>query len=157
MEKKTERDSDRINQFQQKKLAERLAIGMAVRNATLEQLDHKVKEEGIITVSAKAAGEEAAAWAAKCVEQKQQYPSRTLCYSVSVALQAPPVIKIQQQGNRAISNRDVEQLCALITEERAEELARACMSSNAARQRRAEVVLIPLRRGEVLKCVTSST
>ena len=61
MEKKTQKDSDRINQFQQKKLAERLAIGMAVRNATLEQLDHKVKEEEIITVSAKAAGEEAAA------------------------------------------------------------------------------------------------
>ena len=141
MEKKTQRDSDRINQFQQKKLAEQLAIGMAVRNATLEQLGHKVKEEEIITASAKAAGEEAAAWAAKCAEQKQQYPSRTLCYSVSVALQAPPVIKIQQQENRAISNRDVEQLCALIREERAEELARACMSSNAARQRRAVAVL----------------
>ena len=33
MEKKTQRDSDRINPFQQKKLAEQLAIGMAVRNA----------------------------------------------------------------------------------------------------------------------------
>ena len=145
MEKKTQRDSDRINQFQQKKLAEQLAIGMAVRNATLEQLGHKVKEEEIITVSAKAAGEEAAAWAAKSAEQKQQYPSRTLCYSVSVALQgrvqAPPIIKIQQQANRAISNRDVEQLCALIREERAEELARACMSRNASRQRRAVAVL----------------
>ena len=141
MEKKTQRHSDRINQFQQKKLAERLAIGMAVRNATLKQLGHKVKEEEIITVSAKAAGEEAAAWAAKCAEQKQQYPSRTLCYSVSVALQAPPVIKIQQQEYHAISNRDVEQLCDLIIEKRAEELARACMSSNAARQRRAVAVL----------------
>ena len=30
---------------------------MAIRNATLEQLYHKVKEEEIITVSAKAAGE----------------------------------------------------------------------------------------------------
>ena len=63
--KKTQRGSDRINQFQQKKLAEQLAIGMAVRNATLEQPIHKdcdkVKEEEIITVSAKAAGEEAAA------------------------------------------------------------------------------------------------
>ena len=111
MEKKTQRDSDRINQFQQKKLAEQLAIGMAVRNATLEQLGQE-----IITASAKAAGEEAASWAAKCqcAEQKQQYPSRTLCYSVFVALQAPPIIKIQQQENRAISNCDVEQLCALI-------------------------------------------
>ena len=44
MEKKTQRDSDRINQFQQKKLAEQLAIGMAVRNATLEQLGQKSKK-----------------------------------------------------------------------------------------------------------------
>ena len=41
---------------------------MAVRNATLEQLYHKVKEEKIIMVFAKAAGEEVAAWAAKCAE-----------------------------------------------------------------------------------------
>ena len=47
MEKKTQRDSDRINQFQQKKLrlAERWAIGMAVRNATLEQLGTKSKKK----------------------------------------------------------------------------------------------------------------
>ena len=45
MEKKTQRDSDRINQFQQKKLAEQLAIGMAVRNATLEQLGTKSKKK----------------------------------------------------------------------------------------------------------------
>ena len=61
---------------------------MAVSNANLEQLGPKVKEEEIITVSTKAGGEEAAAWAAKCAEPKQQYPSRTLCYSVFVALQA---------------------------------------------------------------------
>ena len=90
---------------------------MAVRNATIEQLNHKVNEEEIIAVSAITAGEEAAAWAAKCAEQKQQYPSRTLYYSVSVTLQALPVIKIQQQKNRAISNRDVDQLCALIRKE----------------------------------------
>ena len=114
---------------------------MAVRIATLEQLGHKVKEEKIITVSAKAAGEEAAAWAAKCAEQKQQYPSRTLCYSVSVALQAPPILQIQQQEDSAISNRDVEQLCALIREELAEKLVLACISCNTARQRRAVAVL----------------
>ena len=114
---------------------------MAVRNATLEQLAHKVKEEEIIMVSAKAADEEAAVWAAKCAEQKQQYPSRTLCYSISVALQAPPVIKIQQQENSATSNSEVEQLGALIREMRAEELAQACMRGNAARQRRAVAVL----------------
>ena len=115
---------------------------LPVRNAMLEQLTHKVNEEQLITVSAKAAGEETAAWAGKCAEKKQQNPLRTLWHSVSVALQAPPVIiKIQQQENRSIRNRDVDQLCALIREERSEELARACMSSNAARRRRAVAVL----------------
>ena len=47
----------------------------------------------MITVSAKAAGDEAANWAVKCAEQKQQYPSRTLCYFVSLALQAPQAVK----------------------------------------------------------------
>ena len=51
---------------------------------------------------AKAAGDEAATLAAKCAEQKQKFPSRTLCYSVSVALQAPPASKIQQQENQQL-------------------------------------------------------
>ena len=51
------------------------------------------------------------------------------------------VIKIQQQENRAISNSDVDQLCSLIREERAEELVRACMSHNAARHRCAVAIL----------------
>ena len=77
--------------FQQKKLAEELAYGMPgmdvpSRNASLEQLGYKVTEEEIITASAKAAGDEAATWAAKCAEQKPKFPSRTLCYLVSFAL-----------------------------------------------------------------------
>ena len=88
IEKKAQRDADRLEQYQQRKRAEELANGMALRNAAQEQLGHKIKEEEILTVSAKAEGEEAAIWAAKCSEQKQQYPSRTLCYSVSLAFQA---------------------------------------------------------------------
>ena len=101
---------------------------MAVRKATLEQLGHKVKEEKIITVSAKAAGEEAAAWAAKCAEHKQRIPY-VLCYYVSLALQSAPGCQ-----NRKHS-------CAVIRKERAEELARAGMGNNAARKRRAMAVL----------------
>ena len=69
------RDAYRINQFQQRKLAEELMTVMALRNATLEhwQLCNKFKEDEIITVSAKAEGLQAATWAAKCAEQKQQY------------------------------------------------------------------------------------
>ena len=95
-------------------------MGMAVHNAELEQLADKVKGGDIIMVFAKAAGEDASAWAAKCAEQKQQYPSRTLCYSVSVALQDPQAIKFN-------SKRIVP--------------SAACMSCNAARQRRAVAVL----------------
>ena len=85
---------------------------MAVHNATLEQLADKVNDEEIITVSANIAGEEEATWAAK----------------PSVTTQAPPAVKIQQQEVRDISNRNVEQLCALISVERVEELAQACIS-----------------------------
>ena len=88
----------RRTMFQQKKLADDLANGMDVRNTALEKLYYKVIKEEIITASAKAAGDEAATWAAKCAEQKTKFPSRTLCYSVSVALQAPPASKIQQQA-----------------------------------------------------------
>ena len=114
---------------------------MALHNAALEQLGHKIKEEEIITVSAKAAGEEAATWAAKCAEQKQQYPSRTLFYYVSLALQAPQAFKMKKKENRDIRDRDAKQLCAVIREERAEELARADMGNNAARKSHAIAVL----------------
>ena len=108
--------------------------GMALPNATLEQLGHKIKEEEIITVSANAEGEEAATWAAKCAEQKQQYPSRTLCYSVSLALQA---LNMEKQENRDIS-------CALWSEgsklRKWPELAMSGMGNNAARKRCAMAV-----------------
>ena len=125
IERKAQGDSDRINQFQQKKLAEQLTIGMAVRNATLEQLGHRlrVKEGEIMMVSAKAVGEEAAASAAKCIEQKLQYSSRTLCYLVSIAFQAPQAVKMEKPENLDICHRDAKQLCAVIRKERALELA----------------------------------
>ena len=106
-------------------------------------LAHKIKEEEIITVSAKAEGEEAATWAAKCGEQKQQYPSHTLCCSVSLALQAPQAVKMEKQKNRDrdISDRDTKQLCAIIREQRAKELARIGMANNAAWRHRAMAVL----------------
>ena len=62
IEKKAQRKANRIDQFQQRKRAEELTNGMVLRNAALEQLGHKIKEEEIITVSAKAEGEEAASW-----------------------------------------------------------------------------------------------
>ena len=69
IEKKAQREADRLDQFQQRKRAEELTNGMALRNAALEQLGHKIKEEEIITVSVQAAGDEAASWAAKCAQQ----------------------------------------------------------------------------------------
>ena len=141
IEKKAQREADRLDQYQQRKRAEDLANGMALRNAALEQLGHRIREEEIMTVSAQAAGDEAASWAAKCAEQKHQHPSRTLCYSVSLALQAPQAVKRGKVENRNICDRDVKLLCATIKKERAEELARAGMENNAARKRRAMAIL----------------
>ena len=141
IEKKAQREADRLDQFQQRKRAEELTNGMALRNAALEQLGHKIKEEEIITVSVQAAGDEAASWAAKCAQQKHQYPSRTLCYSVSLALQAPQAVKKEKPDNREIRVRDAKQLCAEIRKERADELAGVGMANNAARKRRAMAVL----------------
>ena len=108
IEKEAQRGTDRLEQYQQRKRAEELANGMVLRNAALKQLGHKIKEEEIITVSAKAEGEEAATWATICSEQKQQYPSRTLCYSVSLALQAHQAVKMKKQENREIRDQKVQ-------------------------------------------------
>ena len=51
IEKKAQREANRMDQFQQRKLAEELTNGMVLRNATLEQLGHKIKEEEFITAS----------------------------------------------------------------------------------------------------------
>ena len=138
IDKKAQREANRIDQFQQRKQAEELTNGMALRNAALKPLAHKIKEEEIITVTAKAEGEKAVTWTAKCAEQKQQYPSRyssrTLCYYVSLTLQAPQAVKMEKQENCDIRDRNAKQLCAVIREERAEELARAGMANNAARR-----------------------
>ena len=58
IENKAQRDTDRLEQYQQRKQAEELANGMVLRNAALE-LGPKIKVEEIITVPAKAEGEEA--------------------------------------------------------------------------------------------------
>ena len=141
IEKKAQKDTDRLEQCQQRKRAEEMANGKALCNAELKQLGQKIKEEEILTVSAKAEGEEAATWAAKCSEQKQQYPSRTLRYYVSLALQAPQAVKMEKQEHREIRDRKVQQLSAMIREERAEKLSRAGMENNAARKRRAMAIL----------------
>ena len=143
IEKKALREADRLNQFQQRKRAEELTNGMTLRNAALEQLGHNIKDEEIITDTAQAAGDEAADWAAKCAEQKHQYPSRSLCYSVSLALQAPQADKMEKQENldRHICDRAAQQLCVEVGKERADEMARAGMAINAARKRRAMAIL----------------
>ena len=61
MEKQRPKSSLHRTMFQQKKLAEEVANGMDVLNAGFEQIGYKVKEEEIITASAKAAGDKAAA------------------------------------------------------------------------------------------------
>ena len=114
MEKQRLKSDLRRIMFQQKKRAEELANGMDVRNAALEKLGYKAKEEEIITASAKAAGDEVATWAAKCAEQKPKFPSRALCYSVSVALHAIPyqsrskLLLLSKCNSKRISNLNLK-------------------------------------------------
>ena len=138
IEKKQQRDTDRLNCFQQNKRAEELACGMAVRNAKLEQLGHKVEDQELITISAKAAGDEAAAWCAKCAEGKHSFPSRSLCQSVSIALQSPRAFQIEQEENAGV---DTQQLCALNRKERSDAQAQVERSRIAARKHRAKAIM----------------
>ena len=57
--------------------------GIALFTTTPKQHVHKVNKEQFFMVSAKSAGDKAAARAARSVEQKQQYPSNALCYLIS--------------------------------------------------------------------------
>ena len=106
---------------------------------------HKIKEEEFITVSAKAEGEEAATFSLlglpNVVNKNNSIP-HVLC-AVLYPLQAPQAAKTDKQENRDrdISDRDTKQLCAMIREQRAKELARIGMANNAARRHRAMVVL----------------
>ena len=121
------------------KRAEELANGLDVRNAALEKLGYKVKEEEIITASAKAADDDAATWAAKCAEQKPKFPSRALCYPVSVPLRTPPVVKIQQQENQQLELEERVRRAAVMksrnTEGRAKEVANIKKQREAGRAR----------------------
>ena len=149
MEKQRLKSDLRRTMFQQKKRAEELADGMAVRNAALEQLGYKVKEEEIESSTAKEAGNEAATWAAKSAKQNQKYPSRELYHSVSVALQAPPAAdKIQQQEKQQfqLEERARTQAAAMILKsrisaERAEEATKFTKAREAGRARRAKAIL----------------
>ena len=96
---------------------------------------------------AKAAGDEAATWAAKCAEQKRKFPSRTLCYSVPVALQAPPASKIQRQENQQLEHEEsVPASAAAViksrnSEEQAEEVANVNKQLDAGRAHSAKAIL----------------
>ena len=111
IEKKTQREANGIDQFQQRKRNEELTNGMALRNAALEQLDHTI-----------------------CAEQKQQYPSCTLCYSVPLTLQVPQAVKLEKVETHDVRDSHAKPMCTVIRREGA---ARA---DNAARQRSAKAV-----------------
>ena len=102
----------------------------------LEQLCCKVKEEEIIIFSAKAAGNEAATWAAKSPERKPKLPSRTLCFSVSIALQPPPAVKLQQQENQQLELEERVRSAAVMKSRNSEERAKEVANINKQRDAR---------------------
>ena len=73
---------------------------MVLLSSSLPQNQRKRDNQGL----SKTEGEEAATWAAEYAEQKKQYPSRTLCYSVSLALQALQAVKMEKQENHDRDN-----------------------------------------------------
>ena len=79
------------------------------------------------------------------LNKKPKFPSRMLYYSVSVALQAPPAIKIQQQENQQLELD--ERFCAAAvmksrnSEERAKEVVNANKQLDAGRARSGKAIL----------------
>ena len=53
IEKKAQREANRLDKYQKRERAEELANGMGLRNAALEQFTHKIKEEEIISESSR--------------------------------------------------------------------------------------------------------
>ena len=73
-------------------------------------------------------------WLPNVLNKSNSIP-HILCYWLSLAFQAPPAVKAEKQENSDIRYRNAKQLCAVIREERTEELAIA------AKRRRAIAVL----------------
>ena len=88
-----------------------------------------------------AAGDEAATWAAKYAEQKPKSPSRILCYSVFVALQAPPASKIQQHELEEHVRAAATMKSSNSEEQRAKEEANINKQRDAGRARSAKAIL----------------
>ena len=139
IEKNAQREADRLDQFQQRKWAEELTDGMAlriVRNAALEQLgqNQRRRDHYCLCTSCRRRS---------CVLgcKKHQYTSRTLCYSVSLALQAPQVVKKEKPDNREIRVCDAKYTALRRDQKGENELAGIGMANKAARKRRAMAVL----------------
>ena len=116
IEKKAQRDADRLEQYQQRKRAEELANGMVLRNAVLEQLGHKIKEEEIITVSAKAEGEEAATYGLPNVLNRNNSIPQVLCAILYLSHSELPRLSKWKSKRIAQSATEKCSSCALRTE-----------------------------------------
>ena len=82
---------------------------MALCNAALEQLGQKIKEEAIITVSAKAEGVQAATWAAKRADQNNSIPHDRLTYSVLFCTPSTQAWKGKKQTSATATQNSCEE------------------------------------------------
>ena len=110
---------------------------MAPRNTAIEQLGYKIQAEKIITVSASCKklllGLPNVLKKNNCTPQG---PHVLVLFCIPCTPSSPG-----RAENRDIRDRNTKQLCAVIRQELAKELARAGMGNNAARNRRAIAVL----------------
>ena len=128
IEKKAQREADRLDQYQQKKRAEELANGTA-----LEQLTTKSKKKRSLLSLQKLKVKKLLHGLPNVLNRNKSIPY-VLCAILYPSHFKLPRLSMKKQENRDIRDSNVQQLCAVIREERAEELARVGLGNNAARK-----------------------
>ena len=92
----SQREADRLDQFQQRKRAEELTNGMAIRNAALEQLAHKSKKKRSSWSLHKLQATKRRLGLPNVLNKNISIPL-TLCYYVSLASKRPRPSKRKSQ------------------------------------------------------------
>ena len=149
-ERQAKKNERRIQQFNQCKAAEQLAIGMIERNARIQQLGHTVKEEELVMIKNVSEMTQTALWAAQNAydplaydpenEASYGYPSRSP--SPQRSPQRRTVVVLSEQ-DRA---RQVEDSTRYVARMRAHELARVTKANDFLRARRARAVFEKSRK-----------
>ena len=118
IERKAQREANRIDQFQQRKWAEELTNGMVLHNAALEQLGQTSKEKRSSRSLQKLRVKKPLFGLPNVVNKNNSIP-HVLCAILYPSHSKPP--KLSKWKSKRIvsdiSDRDTKQLCAMIREQ----------------------------------------